>query len=506
MPVHESSVNFDNLIRDLADMYTLDVAEVVIVEVVANALDAKADRILIDYDPVNKVLIIEDNGGGMSSGQFEEYHDFAAGLKTRGTGIGFAGVGAKISFNIADRVITETKSDTFSGGSNWFLHGKKKLLWEDTEVSNLKNRGTYVKIHFNPKSKIPYSSTDDLFKVLKNNYLPLFDISFLKLYEEMGCYSKELRFIINKKFIEPVDIVKDYQLKHDQKVFPKKSGKMYGYGIFGLSDTEYPVAQHIAGVLLCTYGKVIKSDFFGQFPGEISARIFGLIEVPEFVSFLTTSKTDFMRAGHRFRKFEKLYNPLRQEFKQWMERIGIKPTEVSHSTEALRIEKELSKLVDDVPELGTFFGFRTRKSVLIEKKSGALIAEEVNGAEPTYPIDGHRKGNGSFPMDEGDMNGKALMRENEGDKRAEPISRKAKKGPKISFSFLPDKKELAWIDGNNIVINSGHPAYQKLGSNDRAKRIHSLFGISNAILKFKIENGDMDLEFIDRLMTAWGKK
>ena len=110
MATHDCSVNFENLIRDLADMYPFEVGTVVLVELVANALDSKASKISIDFDSRTKVLIVTDNGTGMTASNFDQYHDFAAGLKTRGMGIGFAGVGAKISFNIATRVITETRS------------------------------------------------------------------------------------------------------------------------------------------------------------------------------------------------------------------------------------------------------------------------------------------------------------------------------------------------------------------------------------------------------------
>jgi len=41
MSIHESSVNFQNLIRDLAEIYPFDVDEVVLVELIANSLDAK---------------------------------------------------------------------------------------------------------------------------------------------------------------------------------------------------------------------------------------------------------------------------------------------------------------------------------------------------------------------------------------------------------------------------------------------------------------------------------
>lgn len=44
MGAHETTVNFENLIRDLADMYPFDVGTVVLVELVANSLDSKATR------------------------------------------------------------------------------------------------------------------------------------------------------------------------------------------------------------------------------------------------------------------------------------------------------------------------------------------------------------------------------------------------------------------------------------------------------------------------------
>jgi len=152
MSLHESNVNFRNLIRDLTDMYTYDVAEVVMIELVANALDAGATAISVDYNPDVKILVVSDNGSGMSLEQFRKYHDLAAGLKSRGSGIGFAGLGAKISFNIAERVITETRSMSFEGGSNWQLvrqeDGNEQLIWEDLTPEHLDGCGTRIEVDF----------------------------------------------------------------------------------------------------------------------------------------------------------------------------------------------------------------------------------------------------------------------------------------------------------------------------------------------------------------------
>jgi hypothetical protein len=162
MTVHESSVNFENLIRDLAEMYPFDVSEVVVIELIANSLDARATLIGIDFDSNQNRLVVQDNGSGMNADQFADYHDFAAGLKVRGTGIGFAGLGAKVSFNIADRVITETRSSSFEGGSDWYLRSKKKLIWEEIEPTGLHGHGTRVEVQFRSSFRPMYQSAVDL--------------------------------------------------------------------------------------------------------------------------------------------------------------------------------------------------------------------------------------------------------------------------------------------------------------------------------------------------------
>ncbi|MDO8491362.1 MAG: ATP-binding protein, partial [Dehalococcoidia bacterium] len=220
MGTHESGVNFENLIRDLAEMYPFDVSEVVLVELVANSLDAGASRISIDYDPKGKVLVVADNGKGMGASQFDEYHDFAAGLKRRGSGIGFAGVGAKISFNIADRVMTETHSESFSGGSDWFLQSKRSLQWQDILPVHLSGSGTRVEVRFRSDAEIPYPSKEDLIRLVRRHYLPLLDTNFLDLYQRRGCYTSDLRFVVNGRVVTPSDLKVTFGLEKVREFTP----------------------------------------------------------------------------------------------------------------------------------------------------------------------------------------------------------------------------------------------------------------------------------------------
>lgn len=508
MAVHESSVNYENLIRDLADMYPFEVAEVVLVELVANSLDARPDCIRIDFDPTNKVLTVTDNGKGMTASDFEQYHDFAAGLKTRGTGIGFAGVGAKISFNIANRVITETRSQSFFGGSNWYLQSKRKLLWEDIEPTHLSGQGTRVEVRFNPATKLSYTSTGDVLKLLRRHYLPLFDRKFLKLYDHLDCYPENFRFVVNGQVIEPTELTADLALDKIKEFFPQKAGKRIGYGFIGLAQSEYLLGGDLCGILLCTRGKVIKADLFNQFPGTLGTRILGIVEVPGFVNFLTTAKTDFIRGREKHREFESLYGPIREEFKTWLRELGVQPAEIIGADEAIRLERELKKLLDDVPELSVFFGFRTRKTVPQLSTNGTMNVSFQEGTDFTFPVGAGEAGVGEGPVDIGDQPGLAPVEDEEGGtETAKPISRVGRRGPKIAFADAPDRIDLAWVDGNNVIINSGHASYVKVRSDTIARRIHNLFAIASAVQRFLTGGGEgSDLMFVDRMMTAWGKK
>ena len=507
MAEHQSNVNFRNLIRDLAEMYPSDVADVVIVELVANALDAKATRISIQFDPSKKRLVVSDNGTGMSEDQFGEYHDFAAGLKTRGQGIGFAGVGAKISFNVADRVLTETRSDTFEGGSDWHMKSNRTLAWEDRAPDALQGIGTRVEVLFKKGARLPYSDQQGISRIITASYLPLMAPTFLELYGKLGFYSPDLRFEVNGVTLSPEPVKERFGLDHLKAFKPKQGRKPIGYGVFGISANDYPVATELCGVLLCIRGKVIKSDLFNQFPGTYGPRIFGLVEVPKFIQFLTTSKTDFIRGRGIHKKFEALYGPIREEFKEWLAEVGVTAVEASAGNEARRLERELKKVLDAIPELSEFLGFRAPKQVPRESSDGETGAEVTTGAEPTFPDGEGTSAGGAGPLDEGEGPGEALTQSDDsGGKRAEPVTRRARRGPKVGFVSASDRTELAWVEGNQILINEGHPCYVKTPANSRERRLVCLFAIGCAVQRFMIQpESEGELMLVDRLMKAWAE-
>lgn len=502
MPVHESAVNYANLIRDLAEMYPTEIAEVVVIELLANSLDAKAQTIRVSFDNEHRTLVVEDDGDGMDAEQFVQYHDFAMGLKTRGDGIGFAGVGAKISFNVAERVLTETRSESFCSASDWYLLPSGRLVWEEGSPEHLRGTGTRVEVRFNRDTHLPFASSAALTRVVRRHYLPLLDRRFLELYSKLGLYPENLRFVINGNELQPESLAEQLQLSRVTEFYPSRGRTKVGYGFFGLSEVEYPLGAETCGVVICTRGKAVKAELFNQFPGEYGSRVVGVVEIPPLVKFLTTSKTDFIR--RRYKEFEQLYGPVREAFRQWLRDIGVQTT-AAGTPESVVIERELRKILDQVPELSDFLGIRAPKDVLTQDHSGEVLADLVEGGAPTFPVGIGVRGKSPAPAEVGCGDATALLAAGVG-ARASKISRTGRKGPRISFSAAAERSELAWVEGSEIVVNSAHPCYTKHRGDARAAKLHCLFAVGLAVQKLLSVNGHGEgLDFVDRMMAAWGK-
>jgi len=136
-------------LEDIRDSYPLPLEEVIINELVANVLDSGASRISFHTDSEQKAVVIIDNGKGMRRPELREYHNIAATAKIKGRGIGFAGIGAKLSLLIASEVLTETKGGRGSrSAASWHLASETRAPWKFIPFSGkvISPRGTAVTI------------------------------------------------------------------------------------------------------------------------------------------------------------------------------------------------------------------------------------------------------------------------------------------------------------------------------------------------------------------------
>src|SRR5947207_4283071 len=144
----ETRVDLLHLLEDLRDAYPGALEETIVTEIVANSLDSGASHIVIGADPAQSTFTVIDNGSGMRRRELARYHDIAASTKTRGQGIGFAGVGIKLGLLVCEEVLTETRRASSHVASRWRLasHHKAPWKWVTPPPGLLAQRGTAVRL------------------------------------------------------------------------------------------------------------------------------------------------------------------------------------------------------------------------------------------------------------------------------------------------------------------------------------------------------------------------
>src|SRR5262249_61205829 len=112
-----------------------------------NDLDSGATQINFECDPAQSTLTVVDNGSGMRRGELARYHDVAASTKSRGQGIGFAGVGIKLGLLVCEEVLTETRRGKSHVATSWRLSSRQRAPWKWGSPPHLvPHRGTAVRL------------------------------------------------------------------------------------------------------------------------------------------------------------------------------------------------------------------------------------------------------------------------------------------------------------------------------------------------------------------------
>lgn len=498
-----SKIDFRRLVSELVGMYSADTLDVIISELVANSLDAKARNVWLNWDSQNHVLTIEDDGCGMGSDQFQEYHDFAVGLKERGSGIGFAGLGAKLSFDISDRVETLSRNGETMRGSDWRWNDDGSLSWRDIPSPNLDHLGTKVSVHIGETYDVSSINADRLACTLKREYLPLFVHEFLQVYSDVGIYSENLRFHVNDACIEPEELDSAFGLVEKSENVVRDGKQAIGLGVIGTLNDREPRTDWRYGVVLCTYGKVIKSELFGLPTGQLGDRLFGIYEIPGLIEFLTSNKSDLREKPGRGRPLGKLTDQVRDHLKVYLESRGVTFADRKRGALSARLERELKDIVDQLPELQDFHGTRRNIESLKRDDQGDVQGTTATGAN-----------NGSSNKSDSDrskgVGGSGVRRsplgtlEADGPVQGQSRSAKRQRGPQVAFEDQPSRSEVSWVDGDVITINSGHSAYCNRISSDSARLTYCMFAIAIAIEKSGLVTGTDGGRYVESFMSAWG--
>ena len=495
---HYSGIDYEHFLDDIRDMYPFSVEEAVLVELIANSLDAKTGLIDIRIDPSQHIFQLTDNGHGMEARGFEMYHNFSTSFKRKGQGIGFAGLGAKLALRISDRIVTETRSKKFWGTSEWRFERKKGTahpVWFDLEERSLPHEGTRVTIHLKPRIH-GLVSVEEVRRVILAHYLPL--LVAREFYQSVRLY-RPITFLVNGDVVVPPDVkpesAKDYVLRRG------RSRKPFALARFELHSA--PLPESMQGIGISTFGKIIKRDWLKQHVREFE-RITGIIEVPELVECLTTSKCDFRKDGTAGAKFYRFNKAAQQEFRKWLEEIHLlEKQEATTDREARKLQRVVNHIVGEIPDLQQFFGFRSEREGLVQNPDGAEKGSHPEPA-PKSAEPEPQTGTGDSPAgDNVEAEPRGITLGEGEDLPAIRRLRSAKFGPVIRHRDAPERPDISWMEGDTILINTAHPAYHK-AVEKKVLEYHDMFAVALAMLR-EVPSAQEKLGLLERFMSEWGR-
>lgn len=499
-----SRVNARRLLDDMASMYSHSLEETVVVEAIANSLDAGCSTISFEIDTSRSQLTILDDGRGMTEQEFSYYHDLAESTKIRGQGIGFAGLGAKLSHKLATLVRTETRRDDFKSGSDWYWKGDD--LEFVTRRCRIKSNGTRVDFEL-ADANSPLLDADWLKRTVQAHYSPLVEPSFSQYFVISSVYPNGIKFVVNGVPIKPHQIVEDAntEVSAYRDIYAPRGKKIIGRAFFAITKTA--PAEPGIGVAISTMGKVIRTDTLGMFPRS-AGRIVGLVDVPELVECLTTSKQDFIDSGKTGARYRRLRTQIQKAYSEWLTEVG-ENVDVAEARRAPRaLERELAELARLMPELDFLFGHRQRSATPIRTVAGNQSSTELQGTLLTEGADGtngHASTNGKsdIPSSKGDQDGTTLGDSLDGDVPSRRRTRNVRRGPSVRLVSDSSRREVSWIEFDAVNINTAHPAYVKAQRENQVRyhrRVAALLALCSGA------SAENQLELLHRAIAAWGSR
>jgi Histidine kinase-, DNA gyrase B-, and HSP90-like ATPase len=534
--VGETRVDLQHLLEDLRDAYTGALEETILTEVVANALDSGATRIRLRPNAADATLTVVDDGRGMQRRELARYHDVAASTKSRGEGIGFAGVGIKLGLLVSIEVVTETRRGATHVATRWHLASRYRAPWKWIPPPGLTEaRGTAVRLSLtNPLS--PLLDPGYLEEAIRRHFEPLLDPAFDDLLRRH--YHQGIVFEVDGQPVGPAPAT-----VRERVTIPIRVGRRrIPSAIASLERRESwsTNAEGREGIAVSTFGKVIKRgwDWLGLTPATPS-RVCGLIEAPDLAACLTLSKNDFIRTGPRGATYLAYRKAIQEVVSRQLTAWGDTRDEDARPR-TVRLERDLERVLedlsDDFPLLRSLVDQRAggQKRLPLpgkgrEQVPGSLFAnlrsdQGADGAD----VDATRPPEGEPTMREAPPSSPPVPPEEHepsaepptGGSAAHPHSatgsaapvgafstvpgrrRPARYGLLLQFESRPDDAELGRLVDSTIWINEAHPAYARATAS-RSAGYHIALTVALALAPLAVGARD-EHAFITQFLAHWG--
>ena len=517
----ETRVDLLHLLEDLADAYPGELEESLLTEMVANSLDSGASTIRLLADPAASTLTVGDDGTGMRRAELRRFHDVAGSTKTRGDGIGFAGVGIKLGLLVSEEVLTESRRGKDHVATTWALASRKRAPWRWVQPAGLvTEHGTAVRLRLT-NALSPLLDPGFLETTLRRHFAPLFDAFFDDILRPH--YPDGVRFEMNGQVIAKRAVATPDAAPIAVRLARKRKPSASGY----LVRERVPVADDEQGVAISTIGKVIKRgwDWLGVTPAT-PALVTGLIEVPALAVALTLNKADFLRAGPRGATYlayrKAIQEAVSTQFATWGDSRDVEDGRRRRATRPVErdVERVLLDLADRFPML----------SMLVERRPGGrkklpvstagtgrrdpdamdlFAAGEAPAATPAGDGDAGAAPPPAGPRPSGDERPPSSRPEPLGTlaPEVEPPSRRSARRPTrlgltIQFDTRPDDTELARLVETTVWVNDAHPAHRRAAAS-RSEGYHIALSVAMALAALATEPAQ-ERAFVTAFLAHWG--
>jgi hypothetical protein len=503
--------NLYKTLHVLLNMYSREPEEVLVLEAIANGMDAKAKKIDIKFfkDREDYFIAFHNNGLPMSKEDFENYHTVSSSLKVKGKGIGFAGVGAKIFLGVE----YETEIITITGKN------EKSLL-----VSRMYNNGKKMEYEDNLEEQIPES----LLKVIKNaNLNHTYGTSYkVRLTATGYTYLKQdlkriLQFWFNYAIISNiVQITIDGIIVEPNKLSTEKFKKTILYKgqkincYFYISQDVIPEEQR--HIVYSVFGKRIKNesvDFSYQIIEDKSKKVSCDADVSLLAEYLTTNKEDF----HKDPQVNNVKTKIKESFQKFLKENDLIKY-ANNLEDTKEIVNDLTKRLDialqekDLSFLNPF-SKSTNQLLPMSNVEGEI---KISDTERENRLEKNNDDNLlKCPPNEGSKNGineeKNSVKDDQGDKMGSNKEHLSKGISIIDGDFPNDERE-GWIDFDNkaIVYNNGHKFVKCVDRNKGLYNYNLLRVIISIIIINKNDHTQMDavktFEYFTKLFHKVWKK
>lgn len=498
----DSRVNIRHMLENFVDTYNEEYYEILINESIANALDANATIIKL-YLNNNNFFFVEDNGNGMSEDEFEKYHDLNYSLKRKGSGIGFAGIGAKLYLLKGKKILTETRSDYFHKASEMELvNDKVRWRYLDEMPFGLTHKGTIygVTLPIDDANNI----NNNIDNILWRNYSSII----------LGIYGNYSIIFNNKRIKLPDYITKEHFTKFEFKMRDAESkGNMSIRIYINLSGKALPKEEQ--GFAIIVHGKTIKRTFLDieyYIKPDFKDRINGYIIADGLAILLNTNKADFLTRNNP-RLWASFKTKSVKHIKDWLKKNNLynedfdrRYRETTKRTIEKDIETVLVKALSN-PSLRQYNPFLAKRQVImttIPDEDGDVNIQLKDGFEK---VSGNKRGptNGKDVNIDGLEDGKGWHRNEQGEKRGSDIPR-SRRGININIRPLSDE-EIEYIASDEaIIVNENNPTYrkcQRLGNS--CETLNAYRCVVMALLEYnQTEDGKNVLKALSNFFKIWG--